>query len=70
MRNYIIGHNINAKELNNNIKRKEFASSCDKCNIPRGVSTKLHKELIKQTQINKEWNSHQIYNYYKTFTPN
>merc|ERR1712154_103772 len=50
LKSYIIGQDINASKLNEQrIKRKDFATSCDECDIPRGVSTKLHKELIKTT---------------------
>eukprot|EP01084_Bolivina_argentea_P292846 503557_1 len=68
LKKYIIGSDINAEKLNKQIiKRKDFATNCDQCDIPRGVSTKLHKELTKRTNIHKQWNSNDIFNFMKDY---
>ena len=63
-RDYIVGEDVNAHKLHTNeVRRKDFATRMDECDIPRGVSTKLHKELLKEIKEHLDWTADEVYHF-------
>ena len=63
---YIVGGNIKASNLNGTgqqeeqVRRKDFATSCDACDVPLGVSSKMYKELTRQRRKHANWGGDQL----------